>query len=139
MKTVIVSGYFNPVHIGHLAYFRAAKRLGDELWVIVNNDRQVELKGSVPFMCAADRLRIISEMSVVDRAVMSIDEDRTVCKTVASLWDDQHEFVFANGGDATHDTVPEVVVCEDLGIELAFGVGGQKIAASSELLSKAAV
>ena len=145
MKTTIVSGYFNPVHAGHLDYLEAASKLGDRLVVIVNNDLQVELKGSVSFMPQDARLRIVSSLRVVDEAVMSIDDDLTVCKTLQKCFKDaQREpgyfaaVVFANGGDQTAETIPETGECERLGIEMVFGVGGEKVVSSSGLIEKAA-
>lgn len=141
MKIIICSGYFNPLHVGHLRYLEEAKRRGDALWVIVNNDVQVALKGSAPFMTAQDRLRIVDSLAVVDRAFMSIDEDRTVCETLRYLRRFMYstpKAVFANGGDATAENVPEVAVCEELGIETAFGIVPQ-IRESSKILDKAGV
>ena len=77
-KIVIVSGYFNPIHKGHIEYFENARKHGDELWVIVNSDLQRELKGSKAFQNEEERLKIVSSLRVVDRAYLSIDEDRTV-------------------------------------------------------------
>jgi len=137
MNVVIISGYWNPVHVGHLDYIEAAKELGGLLIVIINNDGQVKLKGSVPFMSQEDRLRIVSSLRDVDVVVSSIDEDKTVCKTlelIASEYKDN--LIFANGGDATPRIVPETEVCERLGIEMIFGVGGDKVESSSNLISK---
>ena len=82
-KIVIVSGYFNPLHKGHLEYFEQAKQHGDELWVIVNSDLQRELKGSKEFMKQEERLQIIQALRVVDFAIISLDKDRTVCESIA--------------------------------------------------------
>jgi cytidyltransferase-like protein len=140
MKTIVVaSGYFNPLHVGHLSYLKAARTLGDELWVIVNNDTQVALKGSTPFMCIEDRAKIVSELECVKCAFYSIDNDLTVCETLALLkcrWFTEEHVVFANGGDRINDNVPEKVVCDALGIDLVFGVGGGKVQSSSNLLNK---
>ena len=141
MKTIIVSGYFNPCHVGHLDYFEAAKRLGDRLWVIVNNDTQVALKGSVPFMTALDRFRIVESIGIVDRTFLSTDTSRSVCESlgfVGMIALRDGEVVFANGGDATAETVPEVGVCEQLGIQAVFGIVPQ-IAQSSKILAEAGV
>jgi len=141
MKTVIVSGYFNPVHIGHIEYMEEAKRLGDRLWVIINNDTQVALKGSVAFMTAQDRFRIVSALRVVDRTFLSVDKDRSVCKSLAvagAMALRSGEVIFANGGDATEGNVPEAEVCKTLGIKAAYGVVPQ-IAESSKILAAAGV
>ncbi len=135
-KVVCVSGYFNPLHIGHIALFNNAKALGDYLVVIVNSDNQVKLKGSVPFMDEKERAEIISNLRMVDEVLISIDEDKSVCKSVAAVSPD----IFANGGDRkTGDDILEKEVCDELGIEMVFGVGGnEKQQASSQLIKKAA-
>jgi len=133
--TVAVSGYFNPVHLGHLRMIEEAKKLGDVLIAIVNNDRQVKLKGSVPFMNERERMMIVKSFKAVDKVVLSIDKDRTVCKTLARIKPD----IFANGGDrASTKDIPEAKVCRRLGIKMAFGVGGKKTTSSSALIKNAA-
>ena len=136
MKRIVVSGYFNPAHVGHLEYFEAAKKLGDELIVIVNSDEQVKLKGSIEFMCVADRARIVKAFGIVSTVFVSIDSDRSVCRTIEMLHDaidEGDEWIFANGGDQTAETIPETEVCEKLGIEMVFGVCPQ-LRQSSEIL-----
>ena len=86
-KAIIVSGYFNPLHKGHLELFEKAKACGDELWVIVNSDLQRELKGSKAFMDQDERLKIVSAIRVVDKALISIDIDKTQCATLTNLAD----------------------------------------------------
>lgn len=131
---VAVSGYFNPLHVGHLDMIEMAKKLGDKLVVIVNNDYQVKLKGSVPFMTLADRVRIIKALRAVDEVFVSIDRDKTVCKSLSKIRPD----IFANGGDRhTLNDVPEYPVCQKLNISMVDGLG-KKIRASSELIKKAA-
>ena len=135
-KAIIVSGYFNPVHKGHLEYFHNAKTNADELFVIVNSDLQRELKGSKPFQEEEERMIIISNFKVVNRAILSIDKDRTVCKTIrriATEFSNEYELAFANGGDQNNDTIPEKPICEELGIKLIDGLG-DKIQSSSWLL-----
>jgi cytidyltransferase-like protein len=138
MKIVIVSGYFNPLHKGHIEYFIKAKEFGDKLYVIVNNDKQRELKGSKHFQDEDERLFIIQNLKMVDRGVLSIDLDRTVCRTIEiihSLEDPTDEIFFANGGDQRNDTIPERHTCDWLGIKLIDGLGN-KIQSSSWLLTK---
>ena len=84
-KAIIVSGYFNPIHKGHLEYFNNAKAMADELFVIVNNDHQRELKGSKEFQDEKERMIIVSNISAVDKAILSIDADRTVCATIKMI------------------------------------------------------
>ena len=130
---VAVSGYFNPLHIGHLTMFREAKKLGDYLIVIVNNDYQVELKGSIPFMSQEDRCEIVSSIKGVDKVILSIDEDATVCKTLSLVRPD----VFAKGGDRklSDNTIPEVAICEFLRIRIVDNVCPQ-LRQSSLMLNK---
>jgi len=130
MKTVAVSGYWNPIHVGHIRLFEEAKRLGDKLVVIVNNDEQVKLKGSFPFMNENDRLEIVSSLKIVDEAVLVVDKDESVCKTLEILKPD----IFANGGDRKAGNIPEYELCKKLGIKMVFNVGGEKIRSSSELI-----
>jgi cytidyltransferase-like protein len=140
-KVVIVSGYFNPVHKGHIEYFNNARACGDELCVIVNSDLQRELKGSKEFMKQEERLFIVENLRMVDHAVMSVDQDRTVCETIRLIHesfkarDNEVVLAFANGGDQNNDTIPERPVCEELGVELIDNMG-DKIQSSSWLLNK---
>lgn len=135
-KLIIVSGYFNPIHKGHIEYFQNARLHGDELCVIVNSDFQRELKGSKPFMDEQEREFIVANIKGVDRVIAACDKDRTVCETlraIASIFKGQYELFFANGGDQNNDTIPEKPVCEELGIKLIDGLGN-KIQSSSWLL-----
>ena len=84
-KGMIVSGYFNPIHKGHIEYFNNAKALADELFVIVNNDHQRALKGSKEFQQAAERVFIVSSIKSVDHSILSIGDDKTVCKTIEKI------------------------------------------------------
>jgi D-beta-D-heptose 7-phosphate kinase/D-beta-D-heptose 1-phosphate adenosyltransferase len=136
-KIVIVSGYFNPIHKGHLEYFINAKNIGDLLFVIVNSDYQRQLKESLEFQKEDERLFIVEHIKEVDKAFLSIDRDRTVCQTLKFLHDayyENHSFIFANGGDQNNQTIPEKAICETLGIDLIDGLGG-KIQSSSWLLN----
>jgi cytidyltransferase-like protein len=137
MRIVIVSGYFNPLHKGHIEYFNMSKEHGDKLYVIVNNDKQRELKGSKEFQDENERIFIIQNLKMVDRVFLSIDTDRTVCQTIGmihSLEDSSDELFFANGGDQLNDTIPERQVCDWLGIKLIDGLG-DKIQSSSWLIN----
>ena len=135
---IIVSGYFNPIHKGHLEYFQNAKKLADFLFVIVNSDHQRALKQSKEFQLEQERLLIVSSLKPVDKAVLSIDKDRTVCETIASIANDygqEYDLAFANGGDQNNNTIPERPICEKMGITLLDGLG-DKIQSSSWLLKK---
>ncbi|HDY72644.1 MAG TPA: cytidyltransferase [bacterium] len=130
---VAVSGYFNPVHIGHIRMFEEAKKLGTKLVVIINNDKQVKLKGSCPFINEKERMEIIASFAVVDSIILAIDEDRTVCKTLGLIKPD----IFANGGDRIRKNIPEVTVCKKINCKMVFNVGRRgKIQSSSWLLKK---
>ena len=137
-KVIIVSGYFNPIHKGHLEYFNNAKSMADELFVIVNSDFQRELKGSKEFQKEDERLFIVQNIKAVDKAMISVDTDRTVCASIKSLYEkynDTYEFGYANGGDQNNDSIPEAPICKELGIKLIDGLG-DKIQSSSWLLDK---
>lgn len=137
-KAIIVSGYFNPIHKGHLEYFQNAKKIADVLFVIVNNDYQRALKQSREFQLEEERMAIVSSLRVVDKATLSIDTDRTVCETIASIantYGQDYDLAFANGGDQNNNTIPERPICEKMGIALLDGLG-DKIQSSSWLLKK---
>lgn len=137
-KVVIVSGYFNPLHKGHIELFNNALKLGDSLFVIVNNDYQRELKGSKEFQDQRERLLIISSLAMVEGSMISVDQDRTVresLRTAHALLQDEFDIIFANGGDQNNNSIPEREVCQELGIELVDGLG-DKVQSSSWLLSK---
>ena len=134
-KAIIVSGYFNPLHKGHLELFEKAKANGDELWAIVNSDYQRKLKGSKKFMKEDERIAIISSIGIVDKSLVSIDKDKTQCETLAFLAKEnnkKYDLFFANGGDQ-NTIAPEVAICNKLKIGLIEGLG-DKIQSSSWLL-----
>ena len=130
-KIVCVSGYFDPIHIGHIEYFKKTKEFGTKLMVIVNNDDQAILKKGKAFMPCDERMEIIRELKCVDIVVKSVDTDRTVCNTLATVEPKPH--YFCNGGDQNNNTIPEGPVCEQRGIELRDGFG-DKIQSSSWLI-----
>ena len=130
-KIVCVSGYFDPIHIGHLEYFKKSKKIGTKLMVIVNNDEQAILKKGKPFMPVDERVKLIKEFRCVDFVVKSIDTDRTVRKTLETV-QPKPDF-FCNGGDQNNNTIPEYDVCNNRGIELRDGFG-DKIQSSSWLI-----
>jgi len=137
-KAVIVSGYFNPLHKGHLELFEKAKEVGDLLIVIVNNDKQRELKGSKFFQDQDERIRIIRALSIVDIAWISVDKDSTQNATLKLMVDKFYgsmKLAFANGGDQNNDTIPEAEICRMFDIELIDGLG-DKIQSSSWLLGE---
>tara|TARA_B100001093_G_C26074546_1_gene696021 strand:+ start:100 stop:516 length:417 start_codon:yes stop_codon:yes gene_type:complete len=130
-EIVCVSGYFDPIHMGHLEYFKLSKKIGTKLMVIVNNDDQAILKKGKSFMPCDERIKIIEEFKCVDYVVKSIDTDRTVCETLKMV--QPKPTYFCNGGDQNNNTIPEGVVCQKRGIELRDGFG-EKIQSSSWLI-----
>jgi cytidyltransferase-like protein len=130
-KIVCVSGYFDPIHVGHLEYFKKSKQIGDKLMVIVNNDEQATLKKGKAFMPVDERIELIKEFKCVDYVVKSVDTDRTVCKTLETV--EPKPTYFCNGGDQNNNTIPETNVCVKRGIELRDGFG-DKIQSSSWLI-----
>jgi cytidyltransferase-like protein len=133
---IIVSGYFNPIHKGHIEYFNKAKELADNLLVIVNNDNQRKLKGTTEFQLEDERLVIVSNIKSVDFAMISIDMDRTVIESIRYIHKElgkEYQLGFANGGDQTNESIPEAGICNQLGIKLIDGLG-EKIQSSSWLL-----
>jgi D-beta-D-heptose 7-phosphate kinase/D-beta-D-heptose 1-phosphate adenosyltransferase len=132
-KVVAVSGGFDPIHIGHVRYFKAAKALGEELLVILNTDDFISRKKGKPFMPFDERKEILEAIRWVDRVVPSVDNDQTVCKSLRYYKPD----IFAKGGDRTINNIPEKDTCNNLGIEMVFGVGGEKIQSSSWLIEGA--
>ena len=125
---IAVSGYFDPIHVGHLEYLKMAKSLGDILVVIVNNNHQCVLKKGKFFMDENDRLEIVKAIKYVDEVVLSVDKDKTVCKSLELI----RPNIFANGGDRSTDEVPETSVCKKYKIEMVDGLG-EKIRSSSFL------
>ena len=138
--TVIVSGYFNPLHIGHLRLLQAGAAAGDRLVVIVNNDAQQVMKKGKVIMPEADRREIVAALRMVDEAVVAIDADRTVRATIELIAAREagNRVVFGNGGDRDAAAeVPEAEVCQRLGIEMVFDMGGTDKADSSSRINEA--
>ncbi len=137
---VILSGYFNPLHRGHVRMIRQARQLGDKLLVIVNNDVQQHLKKGKIIMSADERQEVVSAVNGVDEVVESVDQDRTVMRTLESIakrYAGNH-LIFANGGDRdSPKAIPEAAICEQFGIEMRFGVGGDDKPQSSTNINKA--
>ena len=140
-KVIITSGYFNPLHIGHINLMRDAKEAGDFLVVIVNNDEQVKIKESVPFMPEKERLGIIRAIKYIDEVFLSIDKDRTVAESLVTIAKKypEAELFFAKGGDRNSGNIPEneTKACKDFNITIINDVGGKKVQSSSWLLENA--
>ena len=128
MKKVAISGYFDPIHVGHLEYIELSKKLGDYLIVIINNNDQCVLKKGKPFMDEKDRMEIVRAIRWVDEVFLSIDKDATVCESLESIKPN----IFTNGGDRHNTEIPEALVCKKYGIELLDGLG-KKIRSSSDI------
>ncbi len=142
MKIAIVSGFFNPLHGGHLDMIEAARKLGDKLIVIVNNDVQQVIKKDKIILPEQNRMRLLAALRDVDEVILAIDQDYPVTKTlemIAKQYPDD-EIIFANGGDRVDPDAlpgPEAAMCEKLGIKMVFGVGGQEKADSSTRINQA--
>lgn len=136
-KVVIASGYFNPIHVGHVNMFKEAKELGDYLVVIINNDEQVKIKGSTPFMKESERAEIVMSIKYVDEVFLSIDKDRSVKESIREVAKKHKgcDLFFANGGDRHAGNIPEAEACQEFDIKMVDNVGGGKIQSSSWLLS----
>ena len=140
MKLVIVSGFFNPLHGGHLDVIQAAAKLGDRLVVIVNNDVQQVMKKDKIILPQENRYRLITALRDVDETILAIDEDPTVIETLRmiAITHPYDELIFANGGDrSAPEAVPERAVCEEHGIQMVYGVGGAEKADSSTRINQA--
>jgi cytidyltransferase-like protein len=141
----IVSGGFDPIHIGHVRLLKEAKKYGTELWVILNNDNWLIAKKGFIFMPQKERKEILEAIRYVDYVFITEHEpqpsDMSVCQDllkIAPYYIGELGFSmrFCNGGDRKEDNVPEYDICEKLGIELIFGVGGDKVQSSTELARK---
>lgn len=137
---VAVSGGFDPLHIGHVRMFQQAKKLGDKLVVIINNDNWLKDKKGYAFMPETERKEIISAYTFVDKVVLTDHKpgeyhtDKSVCRALRKLKPD----IFANGGDRFADNIPEAILCKELGIKTKFNVGrGGKVQSSSDMANKA--
>ncbi|MFH1359204.1 MAG: adenylyltransferase/cytidyltransferase family protein [archaeon] len=131
-KVVVTSGYFDPLHHGHVELFKLSKNLGDYLIVVLNNDIQTKMKKGYVFMPHEEKAKIIEEFTCVDEVFISIDiEDQSQCKTLTFIKPN----IFAKGGDRYVHEIPETPTCREHGILIVDGVGA-KIQSSSELIEK---
>ncbi|MAG50380.1 cytidyltransferase [archaeon] len=126
---VVASGYFDPLHVGHIEYLKLSKNLGDKLVVIINNDEQARLKKGYVFMKQEERAKIVKALKCVDEVFISIDKDRSVCKSLEKI----KPHIFANGGDRHTGNIPESDICEKHGIKRIDELG-KKIQSSSKLV-----
>ena len=138
MRTVIASGGFDPLHSGHIDYFNEAAKLGERLWVALNSDEWLTRKKGQPFMCYAERLKIISNLRMVDRVIPVVNDHKFDNSSGAILWAQQcgaKDIVFVNGGDRTDMNSPEEDFYQhDTGVRFVYGVGGETKKNSSRWL-----
>lgn len=139
-RVAIASGYFNPLHVGHLRMMQNAREIADHLVVIVNNDDQQLVKSGKVIQPLDHRMEIVRALRVVDEVVASVDTDGTVRATLAevrSRYPSAH-VLFVEGGDRSDPaTVAELDTCRELGIELVLGVGGADKADASSRINRA--
>lgn len=135
---VVVSGYFNPLHVGHVRMIREARSLGDRLIVVVNNDEQQRLKKGKIISPIHDRVEVVSALADVDEVFTAVDLDPTICETLRIIRRryPQDKISFCNGGDRSDmAVVPEGAVCHEEKIGLLFGIGGTDKADSSSRIN----
>jgi D-beta-D-heptose 7-phosphate kinase/D-beta-D-heptose 1-phosphate adenosyltransferase len=132
---VMVSGGFDPIHIGHIRYIQEAKAMGDKLIVVLNNDNWLKMKKGREFMPETERKEILEALTSVDEVLISLHSKNTIDRSVCAEIMKVKPHIFANGGDRFADNIPEFKLCNDLGIKMVFNVGkGGKIRSSSDLL-----
>ena len=143
-KTIVInSGYFNPIHPGHIECMKLSKQLGDELWVIVNSDKQAEIKRGIPSFQNQDfRLSIVDALKHVDRVFLCVDQDSSVCQSLVELSKNARDLhgenvkvIFAKGGDRSISEVPESQICRENNILMIDGLG-TKTHNSSDFIKK---
>ena len=134
MKINVVSGYFDPIHNGHIDYFENASKNCDKLVVFLNNDEQAKLKKGGSFMELAVRKRIVESIKYVDEVIVSIDKDLSVCNTfrwLRSRYPDEVEIYFVNGGDRDITNIPEYCLKDEIGLKFSDDAG-DKVNSSSK-------
>jgi cytidyltransferase-like protein len=128
---VAASGYFDPLHVGHVDYLKRAKQLGDHLIVVVNNREQALAKKGYEFMPFEERFEVVKALACVDEVMRCFDTDGSVCQTLVHL----KPHIFAKGGDRLASNIPESRTCQECGVEIVDGLG-EKLQSSSDLIAK---
>lgn len=133
MKVVLVTGGFDPLHSGHIEYFKAAKELGDRLIIGLNSDAWLERKKGQAFMPITERVAVVENLKMVDGVILFNDNDGSAIEAIRNVCTlfPNDQIIFANGGDRTADNIPEI---SEKGVEFVFGVGGTKRNSSSDIL-----
>ena len=137
-KIIILSGGFDPIHIGHIKMFKAAKKMGNIVIVGVNSDLWLSRKKGKPFMLETERIEILKSIKYIDSILSFDDSDNTACdliqKVIQIYQNDNVEIFFGNGGDRTSKTTPEIEFCNKNNIKMIWDIGGGKIQSSSNLI-----
>ena len=137
-KVIILSGGFDPIHIGHIKMFKAAKKMGNIVIVGVNSDLWLSRKKGKPFMLETERIEILKSIKYIDSILSFDDSDNTACdliqKVIQIYQNDNVEIFFGNGGDRTSKTTPEIEFCNKNNIKMIWDIGGGKIQSSSNLI-----
>tara|TARA_B100000700_G_scaffold330703_1_gene458446 strand:- start:15743 stop:16168 length:426 start_codon:yes stop_codon:yes gene_type:complete len=134
-KKIALSGGFDPVHVGHVRMIQSAADVGDVV-IIANSDDWLQRKKGYIFMPWSERAEILSAFKGVVAVIQGKDDDDSVCESIADLKNTMDIDYFGNGGDRKNNNTPEVALCDQLGIELVWNLGGQKIQSSSELVER---
>lgn len=129
-KTIVISGGFDPIHVGHLQMIKAAADLGD-VYVALNSDNWVKRKKGYVFMPFKERMYLLQQIKGVSKVFAVDDSDGTVCEALLRL----RPNMFGNGGNRTSENTPEVTVCKELNIDMIWNLGGNKIQSSRGLIN----
>jgi len=139
-KIIVLSGGFDPVHVGHMRMFEDAKKYGADVIVGVNSDEWLTRKKGAPFMNFDERTEILRGVKYIDLVLSFNDDDNSACNLIKKVQEiykkEDVKIFFGNGGDRTNKTTPEIDYCNQENVEMLWGVGGGKIQSSSELIAK---
>ena len=139
-KIIVLSGGFDPVHIGHIRMFKAAKETQSEVIVGINSDEWLSRKKGQPFMKESERIEKLESCKYIDSVINFDDSDDTACNLISKVIDlykhNTVQIFFGNGGDRTSETTPEIKYCKDNNIEMLWNLGGGKIQSSSSLIEQ---